>query len=130
MTRSVVVQTEENDKSTETESLLAHTPRRMLDPEIETSSSEAVSSEDVEHQIRAVTELLTQKLVHLCELTKELRDALAHRRHEETASSRALNSSIGGTSWSDSSHFIKLIIRMLTHSLHLLEFTDVNPSLK
>ena len=61
MTRSVVVQTEENDKSTETESLLAHTPRRMSDPEIETSSSEAVSSEDVEHQIRAVTDLLTQQ---------------------------------------------------------------------
>ena len=40
MKRSVAVETEENDSSTETESLLAHTPGRMSDPEIEISSSE------------------------------------------------------------------------------------------
>ena len=73
MKRSVAVETEENDSSTETESLLAHTPRRMSDPEIETSSSEAVTSEDVERQIRAVTDPLTQQLAHLCESMKELR---------------------------------------------------------
>ena len=52
MKRSVAVETEENDSSTETERVLSHTPRRMSDPEIETSPSEAVTSEDVERQIR------------------------------------------------------------------------------
>ena len=103
MKKSVAVETEQNDSSTETESLLAHTPRKMSDPEIETSSSESVTSEDVERQTRAVTDPLTQQLAHLCELMKELRDSHTHRRHEETASSRATSSSTGGTSRSDRS---------------------------
>ena len=101
MKRFVAVETEENDSSIETKSLLAQTPRRMSDPEIETSPSKTITSEDVERQIRAVTGPLTQQLVHLCELMKELRDVHAHRRHEETASSRATSSFIRGTSWSD-----------------------------
>ena len=56
----------------------------MSDPEMETSSSEAVTSEDVERQIRALTDLLTPQLTHLCESMKELRDAQTLRRHEET----------------------------------------------
>ena len=68
MKRALAVEIEENDSSIETESLLARTPRRMSDPEIETSPSEAVTSEDVERQIRAVTDPLTQQLAHLCEL--------------------------------------------------------------
>ena len=92
----VAIETEGNDSSTETENLLAHTPRRMSNPEIEKSSSK-----DVERQIRAVTDPLTQQLAHLCELIKELRDAHTHRRHEETASSRTTSSSTGGTSRSD-----------------------------
>ena len=99
MRSSVAVEFEENVSSTETESLLAHTPKRMSAPEIETSSSEAVTSEDVEFQIKAVTDPLTQQLAHLCELMKELRDAHAHRRHKDTASS---SSSTGSTSRSDS----------------------------
>ena len=73
----------------------------MTDYEIETSPSEAVTSEDVKRQIRTVTDPLTQQLAHLCELMKELRDAHAHRRHEETASSWATSSSTGGTSRSN-----------------------------
>ena len=66
----------------------------MSHPEIETSSSEAVMSEDVERQIRAVLDPLTQQLTHFCdELMKELRDAHTFRRHEQTASSRATTSS-------------------------------------
>ena len=61
MIRSVAVETEETDSITETESLLGHTPRRMSDPQTETSSSEAVTSEDVERQIRALTDPLTQQ---------------------------------------------------------------------
>ena len=87
MKTSVAVETEETDSSTETESLLRHTPRRMSDPKIETSSSEAVTFEDVECQIRALIDPLTQQLAHLCELMKELQNAQAHRRHEKTASS-------------------------------------------
>ena len=55
MKRSVAVETEEKDSSTETEYLPAHTSRILSDPEIETSSSEAIWSENVERQIRAVT---------------------------------------------------------------------------
>ena len=73
MKRSVAVETEENDISTKTESILAHTPRRMSDPKIETSSSKAVMCEDVECQIRAVTDPLSQQLALFCELMKELR---------------------------------------------------------
>ena len=101
MKRSVAVETEETDSSTETESLLGHTPGRMSDPEIETSSSEAVTSEDVERQIRAVTDPLNQQFAHLCDLMKELRDAQMHRLHEEIASSRATSSFAGSTRWSD-----------------------------
>ena len=102
MKRSVAIETEETeDSSTETESLLGHTPRRMSDPEIETSSSEAVTLEDVEHQIRAVTDLLIQQLAHLCELMKELWDAQTHRHHEKTFSSRTASTSAGSTSRSD-----------------------------
>ena len=79
----------------------AHTSRRMSDTEIETSPSEAVTSEDLERQIRTVTDRLTQQLAHLCQLMKDLRDTHTHRCHEKTASSRATSSSTGGTSRSD-----------------------------
>ena len=69
----------------------------MSDPKLETSPSEAVTSEDVERQIRVVTDPLIQQSAHLFELMKELRDAHTQRRHEETTFSRATSSSIGGT---------------------------------
>ena len=83
MKRSVAVVTEETDVSTETENLLAHTPRRLSDPKVEKSSSEAITSENVERQVGSVTDPLTQQLAHLCELMKELRDARTHRCHEK-----------------------------------------------
>ena len=101
MKRSAAVQTEENDSSTETESSLAHTPKRMSDPKTEASPSEAVASEDVERQIRAVTDPLTQQLAQFCALMNELVDADTQRRHKETTSSRATGSSTGSMSRSD-----------------------------
>ena len=98
MKKSLAVETEENHRSTEAENWWANTPRRKSDPEIETSPSEAVTFEDVERQIRAITDPLTQQLAHLCELMKELRGAHMHGRHEETASSRAFSSSTGARS--------------------------------
>ena len=56
MKKSVAVKTEENNSITETESLLTHTLRRMSDPGIEILPIETVTCEDVERQIRAVTE--------------------------------------------------------------------------
>ena len=94
----IAVETKETDSSTETERLLGHSPRRMSDPEIETSSGETVTSEDVERQIRAVTDAPTQQLAHLCELMKELQDAQTHRRHEETPSSKTVSTFAGSTS--------------------------------
>ena len=102
MKRFVAVETEEIYSRTETENLPGHTPRRMSDPKIETSSGEAITFEDAERQIRAVTDPLTQQLSHLCELMKELRDAQMRRRHEETSSSRTASNSAGSTSRSDS----------------------------
>ena len=101
MKRSVAVETEQNHSSTETENLRAHTAKRKSDPNIETSPSGVVTSEDVERHVRDVIDVLTQQLAHLCEIKKDLRDAHAHRRHEETASSRATTSSTGGRSRSD-----------------------------
>ena len=110
MRRSVAVETEETDNSTETESSLERTPRRMSDPEDETSTSEAVTSEDVSRQIKAVTGPLTQQLSHLCKLLKKLRDKQAHRRHEETASSRAASSNTGSAGRSDTPYFYIILI--------------------
>ena len=101
MKKCIAVETEENDSSTETENLLSYTPRRTLDLEIETSSSEAVTFEDVERQIRAVKDPRRQQLARLCELMEEIWDALLHTSHEETTFSRATISSTGGPSRSD-----------------------------
>ena len=73
----------------------------MSDPEIETSPSEAVTSEAVGRKIGAVTDSLTEQLAHLCELMKELRHGQTQRRHGETAPSRATSISTGRTSRSD-----------------------------
>ena len=80
----------------------------MSDPETGTSPSEAITSEDVARQIRAITHPLTQQLAHLCKLLKELRDEQAHRRHKETTSSRAASNFTRSTSQSDT-HNHKLL---------------------
>ena len=101
MKKSVAVETKENYSSTEFESILAHTPRRMSDPENETSSSGAVTSEDVQRHITTVTGPLNQFLAYLCELMRDFKDAHTHNSHKETASSSAAGSSTGGTIRSD-----------------------------
>ena len=101
MKRTVAVETEDIDSSTETESWIEHTPRRMSDHEIETSSSVFVTSEEVARQIKAVTDPLSQQVAHLCELLRELRNEQVNRRHEETASSGAASSSSGSVGRSD-----------------------------
>ena len=85
----------------------------MTDPESETSSSGAVTSEGVESQMRAVTDPLTQQLAHLCELMKDLRDAQTLRRHEEAASSRAIGSCTSSTSITDT-HILQVIALLKT----------------
>ena len=101
MKRSVAVEIEETDSSTETEILLEHTARSISDPAIETTPCEAVTPESVARQISAVTDPLTRRLVHLRELMKELRDEQAQRRHEEAASCRAASTFTGSASHSD-----------------------------
>ena len=73
----------------------------MSDPENETATSVSVTSENIECQVRAVTDPLTQQLVHFCELMKEIRDEQAPRRHQETTSSRAASTSTSSTIRSD-----------------------------
>ena len=102
MKRSVGVETEETDSSTETESLPEHTPRRMSDPENEASSNVSVTSEEVARQIKAVTDPLTQHLAHLCELMKKLGNEQAHRRQKETATLRSASTSACSTNRLDS----------------------------
>ena len=87
--------------STETESLIAHTPGRMSDHEFGNSSSVSVMSEEVARHIRAVTDPLTPQSAHLCELMQELRNEQGNRRHEETAAFRAASSISGDDSRSD-----------------------------
>ena len=86
MSRSVAVETEENDNSTETNVLLE---------DMETSPSLSVTSEEVVRYIKKVIYPLIQQLDHLCELMQELRNEQAHRRYEQTASSRAASTSTG-----------------------------------
>ena len=86
MKKFVAVETEGTESSTETRSLPAHTPRRMSDPEIETSSSEALTSEDVERRIRTVEDPLPQQLAHLCEILIELRETETRILDEHTSS--------------------------------------------
>ena len=47
MKKTVAVDTEETDSSTETESLIENTLRRMSDHEVETSPSVSITSEEV-----------------------------------------------------------------------------------
>ena len=72
MKRSVAVENEEINSSTETESFLENTPRRMSDPKTETSSSVSVTSEEFARQIKAATDPFTQQLALCCELKQEL----------------------------------------------------------
>ena len=104
MKRSVGVETDETDGSTEIESLKENTPRRMSDHEVEISPSVSITSEEVACQIKAVFHPLTQQLANLCELMQELKNEQAHRRHEETASLIVARSSTAITGRSDN-HF-------------------------
>ena len=85
MKRTVAVETDDIDSSTETESLIENIPRMMSDHEIEASASVSVTSGEVARQIKAVTDPLSQQLAHLCELMREIRNEQVNRRHKETA---------------------------------------------
>ena len=96
MKKTSAAETDEFDSNAETEILIENTPRRMSDHKIETSRSVSVT-----RQIKAATDPLTQQLAHLFQLMQELRNEQAHRRHEETASSRSAISSSGSAGRSD-----------------------------
>ena len=107
MERSFAVEPEETDSSTETESLLKKTWRRVSDPETDTSTCVSVTSGEVARQIKAVIDPLTHQLAHFCQLMQELRNELAPRRHEETTSSRAASKSTGSAGQSGNKYFHK-----------------------
>ena len=86
---------------TETESLIATTPRKMWDHDVDNARSVSVMFTEVAKQIRLVTDPLTQQLAHLCELMRELKNEQANRRHEATASFRGTCSSSGSGNRSD-----------------------------
>ena len=68
MKKSVAVETEETNSSTETASLIEKNARTMSHHEIETSTGASVTSEEAARQIKAVTDPLPQQLAQLCEL--------------------------------------------------------------
>ena len=80
--------------------ILANTSGRISDHEVENSSSVSVTSEEVAWQIKAVIDPLTQHLVHLCELMRELKNEQSSRRQQEMAWSRAAYSSASSGNWS------------------------------
>ena len=98
MKKSVAVETQETDSSIGTASLLKSIPGKMSNPEMETPPKVSVTFEEIPHQIKSVTDPPTQQLLHLCELMQELTNEQAHRRHEETASSRTVITSAGSAS--------------------------------
>ena len=63
--------------------------RRIVDHDVENSSSVSVTSDEVARQIRAVTDPFTQQLAHLCQLMHDLRNELSSRRHKKVASFRS-----------------------------------------
>ena len=84
MERTVTVEINEIDSSTEKESLIGNTPRRITDHKIGASPSVSVTFEEVASQIEAVADPVTQQTTHPCELFQELRNEQAHRRHEDS----------------------------------------------
>ena len=70
MKRTMGVEKNDTESNIETESLIRSPPGGITDHEVENSSSVSVISEVVARQIRAVVDLLTQKLAHLCELAR------------------------------------------------------------
>ena len=70
MKKAVANEKEETVSSTEAAILLENTPKKMSDPETETSLKVSVKSEEVALQIKAVTDPLNQQLAHLCEKCK------------------------------------------------------------
>ena len=101
MKRTVAVETDDIDRSAKIASLMGITLGRVSDHEIETSPSVSVTSEEVAQKIKAVTDLLSQQIAHLCEFMRELGNEQVNRRHKDTACSRADSSSWGSGSRSD-----------------------------
>ena len=98
MKRTIGVETDDIDSTTEIERLTENTLRRISNHKIETSPSVSVTSEEVARQIKAVTRPLSQQLAHLYELMRELRNEQMNKRDEETASSRVASSlSVSGS---------------------------------
>ena len=89
MQNTIDAESDDIEKSAETEKPIENTPSRMSDHEVENSSSVSVTSKEVSRQITAVTDPLTHQLAHLCKLMPELKNEQAIRRHEGTASFRA-----------------------------------------
>ena len=95
MERTISVETEDIGSSTETESLIENTPRKMSEYEIEASPSVSVTFAEAFRQIRAVTDPLSPQLARLFKLMRERKNEQANNFHEETASSRTASSSAG-----------------------------------
>ena len=94
----------------------------MWNPETQPSSSVSVTSEEVARQIKAATDPLTQQLAHLYESMQELKNEQAHRRHEETASSRTASTSAGSTNRSDNVVILSLFSLFQSCSFKILNF--------
>ena len=73
MEKTIGVEIDVADNSTETGSLIQSTPGRMSNHEIETSSSVSLTFGEFARPIRGVTDPLSQQLAHLCELMRNLR---------------------------------------------------------
>ena len=75
----------------------------MSDHEIEKSSSNSVTSEEVPGPIRPLPDDQTQHLDYPCEITREVKDGHFGKRHEETTYLRATSPSSSSGLVSDNS---------------------------
>ena len=73
MQRSIATNMDDIESCTETVNLIASTPSRLSDHEVDKTRSVSITCEEVVWQIRVVTDPLTQQLAHLCELICELK---------------------------------------------------------
>ena len=80
MKQTIGTETHKTKSSSETGNLIANTLGRISSHRVENSSSVFVTSEEIDRQLKAVTDPLTHKLAHFCELILELKSNRFHER--------------------------------------------------
>ena len=80
MKQTIGTETHDTKSSSETGNVIANTLGRISSYKVENSSSVFITFEESGRQLKAVTDPLTHKLTHFCELMHELKSNRFHER--------------------------------------------------